>query len=58
MVYGVREDSGFLGKKSLTGVIVALDFTTLHQRICQGVDRPGTDDSDYELWSPGSQSST
>lgn len=23
------------------------------QRVCQGVDRPGDDDSDYELFTPG-----
>ncbi len=58
MVYGVREERSVLKNrrmvKTVTGVVVALDFTTLHQRICQGVDMPGTDDSDYELWSPGS----
>jgi len=35
LVYGKGEEIKN-NKKVVTGVIVALDFTTLHQRICQG----------------------
>ena len=38
--------------EKITGVLVAVDFSTLHQRICQGVDLQGNEESDYELWSP------
>ena len=33
-------------------MIVGIDFTSLHQRVCQGDDTPDTDASDYETWSP------
>ena len=34
------------------GVVVTLDFKDLHEPQCQGADKPGTDGSDYELWTP------
>ncbi|KRX00018.1 hypothetical protein PPERSA_05520 [Pseudocohnilembus persalinus] len=34
------------------GLVVALDFSTVHQVQCQGAESPNTPDSDYELWSP------
>ena len=40
------------GREKLTGVIVALDFEALHQRVCQGSESPESEFSDYELWSP------
>jgi hypothetical protein len=33
---------------------VAVDFTTLHQRVCTGAWQPGTEESDFELWLPTS----
>lgn len=33
-------------------VMITLDFSSLHQQRCVGVDKPGTDGSDFELWSP------
>ncbi len=33
-------------------------MSTLHQRVCQGVDKAGEDGSDYELWSPSGSEST
>lgn len=33
-------------------VMITLDFSGLHEPRCKGVDKPGTDDSDFELWSP------
>jgi len=33
-------------------VMVALDFSGLHERRCKGYDSPDTADSDYELWFP------
>jgi len=35
-----------------TGFVVALDFTTLHQRWCNNPQNPDTPDSDYETWTP------
>lgn len=29
-----------------------MDFSQLHEPQCKGVDYPGTDESDYELWTP------
>ena len=46
-VYGVQS-----GKKN--GVIAQLDFETFHKRACKGLDKAGTADSDYALWSPSS----
>jgi hypothetical protein len=39
------------------GVLIHIDFTGLHERQCQGWDRPRDENgnnpnSDYELWSP------
>jgi hypothetical protein len=33
-------------------VMITLDFAGLHEPKCKGVDKPGADDSDFELWSP------
>lgn len=40
------------GKKT----VVAIDFTSLNKRNCQGIDNPDNIDSDYELWSPNDES--
>ncbi|CAD8113365.1 unnamed protein product [Paramecium primaurelia] len=34
------------------GIILNVDFTTLHQRICSGIWDPLDPDSDYEFWIP------
>ena len=36
----------------LKGVLVAFDFTSLHQRVCSGQWDPTMPESDYEFWSP------
>jgi hypothetical protein len=33
-------------------VMISLDFIGLHEPQCKGVDKPGTEGSDFELWSP------
>jgi hypothetical protein len=33
-------------------VMITLDFSGLHEPVCKGVDSPGTENSDFELWSP------
>jgi len=33
-------------------VMITLDFSGLHEPVCKGVDSPGTEKSDFELWSP------
>eukprot|EP01017_Pseudomicrothorax_dubius_P026778 TRINITY_DN3020_c0_g1_i1.p1 TRINITY_DN3020_c0_g1~~TRINITY_DN3020_c0_g1_i1.p1 ORF type:complete len:636 (-),score=85.45 TRINITY_DN3020_c0_g1_i1:109-2016(-) len=38
------------------GAVVALDFSTLHQRPCKGLNSPDSADSDYEKWSPYGES--
>jgi len=32
--------------------LVFLDLSGLHQKKCEGMDKPGTPESDFELWSP------
>jgi hypothetical protein len=32
--------------------MITLDFSGLHEPKCTGVDNPGTEKSDFELWSP------
>lgn len=32
------------------GVLIHLDFSSLHERQCEGVENPGTHGSDYEIW--------
>jgi hypothetical protein len=32
--------------------MITLDFAGLHEPKCKGVDKPGGDGSDFELWSP------
>ena len=34
------------------GVVIGLDFSSLHQRVCKGVDSPNTEESDFEYWTP------
>jgi len=36
-----------------TGIIAQISFDELAQRTCQNPERPGDDDSDYELFTPG-----
>jgi hypothetical protein len=38
------------GWEGKAGVLIYLDFSALHQRVCVGVDAPGTEASDYEEW--------
>lgn len=32
--------------------MITLDFTGLHEPQCKGVEKPGTDGSDFEIWTP------
>lgn len=34
------------------GVVISVDFASLHERNCSNPNNPGAADSDYELWSP------
>ena len=38
--------------QSRKGIIINLDFKDLHEPQCKGVENPGQDNSDYELWTP------
>jgi len=46
LIYGRASD------QTSRGVIIAADFTPVHQRWCQGQDKPNTPESDYETWTP------
>ena len=35
-----------------SGVVVGLDFSSLHKGLCKGVDSPNTEESDFEYWTP------
>ena len=37
------------------GLVVSIDFTNLFENKCQGVENPGENDSDYEIWTPHSK---
>ena len=39
-------------ESSLTGFVVGLDFSPLHQRVCSGIWDPTMPESDYEFWIP------
>lgn len=45
LAYDVRKSGG-------DDVMITLDFSGLHAPACKGVDNPGKDGSDFELWSP------
>lgn len=48
IVYGEKK-----AKKGLKGgVVIGLDFTSLHEPQCRNPDRPDSPDSDYEKWTP------
>lgn len=47
------------GKKATStgvfeGVIILVDFSSLKKRVCSGIWNPGSEESDYEVWVPGS----
>ena len=56
VVYGslIPETSGDNSTPAASprGIVFTLDFKNLHEPQCKGVDRPGEEDSDYELWTP------
>eukprot|EP00960_Hanusia_phi_P077226 768667-Hanusia_phi.AAC.8 len=40
------------GRRNDKGVLMQLNFETLHERRCAGINAPGSDASDYEEWTP------
>lgn len=44
VVYGEANDG--------TGVVVGIDFSSLHERVCKGADSPNSEESDFEYWTP------
>lgn len=36
----------------MIGVVIAIDFSKLHTRVCSGHWEPGVEESDYEFWNP------
>lgn len=40
------------GSRGEEGVLVYMDFSSLHMTKCKGVDAAGSPNSDYELWTP------
>lgn len=47
LVYGQQNRNG-----TTKGIVINIDFTSLHQRVCSGSWEPGTKESDYEFWIP------
>jgi hypothetical protein len=35
-----------------TGIVITMDFSTLHEPQCQGVENAGQSNSDFEQWTP------
>lgn len=56
VVYGSydksTEEDGVYKNSKGEDVMITLDFSGLHEPKCKGVDNPGTESSDFELWSP------
>jgi len=59
VIYGSYDNSNEEGESDVAGkrdtgedVMITLDFAALHEPRCKNVDKPGGDDSDFELWSP------
>jgi hypothetical protein len=50
IIYG--RSVGKSSKSTSKGVVIAIDFMNVHQRWCERPDKPDTDGSDYELWTP------
>jgi len=48
IVYGQTQNKKGVKK----GVVVAVDFSSLHEPQCRNPNEPGTANSDYETWSP------
>jgi hypothetical protein len=40
------------GQKAGKGLLVQLDFSSLHKKQCAAIEAAGSTDSDYEIWSP------
>lgn len=49
LIFGRRKSDK---KNKMVGVVIALDFSQLHQRVCSGHWAPGSQSSDYEYWYP------
>lgn len=49
---GISQNFLILGARGAKGVTVALDFTSLHEPQCRGIESAGEPGSDYEQWSP------
>ena len=49
VVYGTYNEKDAPEPK---GMIITVDFSSLHEPQCKGADRPGESGSDYELWTP------
>ena len=43
---------GFKQNESLEGVLIHLDFTPMHERVCNGIYDISSAHSDFERWSP------
>lgn len=40
------------GSRGGQGVIVGVDFSSLHEPQCRNPENPGSKNSDYEIWTP------
>lgn len=49
---GQQAKSDTPGQTGERAFLTYIDFAQLHEAQCKGADSPGTQNSDYELWSP------
>ncbi|EGR32320.1 hypothetical protein IMG5_088080 [Ichthyophthirius multifiliis] len=49
IIYGELDNQELEENK---GVVISIDFSSLHPRVCEGQESPGNADSDYEYWVP------
>ena len=52
ILYGRTASSAKSAFSAPKGIVLTLDFTTLHERACQLPKRPNTPESDYETYTP------
>lgn len=49
---GAGQEFIVYGRRKGKGVVVHVDFSTVHKRRCEGADSPGAADSDFESYTP------
>jgi len=52
IIYGRTASTSKDKDKVPKGVVISVDFASLHERTCRNPDKPNDPSSDYETWSP------